>query len=224
MSRKKGGHAAKTEGQQTLGEQKAGPAPGAPPTQGPTQPQAPAPPQPDPLTELKEQNEALRNEMLYLQADIDNTRKCLTKEADQRVTAAREQVVKRFLEVLDNFDRALALPPKGEDAKDFVNGVFMIRAQMQQIMEAQGIKPIPAEGAKFDPSLHEAIETISLDDKDDHAIVAEVVKGYTMNGRVLRPAKVKVNVKKKEGAKVADAKVAEAKGNEGPGTCGCNKI
>jgi len=221
MPRKKGEHAAKTEGQQTLEAQKEGPATKeASPTQAPTRSQAPpTPPKPDPLAELKKQNEELQKEMLYLRADIDNTRKCLTKEADQRVAAAREQVVKRFLEVLDNFDRAIAVPPKGEDAKDFVNGVFMIRAQMQQIMEAQGIRPIPAEGVVFDPSLHEAIETVSLDDRDDHTIVAEVVKGYTINGRVLRPAKVKVNIKKKE-----EAKVAEADGKEGPGTCGCNKI
>lgn len=87
----------------------------------------------------------------------------------------------------------------------------MIRAQMQQILEAQGVRPIATQGAVFDPSLHEAIETVSVDGKDDHAVVAEVLKGYTINGRVLRPAKVKVNIIKKEEAKEAD-------------TCGCNKI
>lgn len=145
-----------------------------------------------------------------LQADFDNYRKRTQRENEEYRKYACSSIVQDLLTVVDDLDRALA--STGEDTV-LVQGVRGVRANLVKVLEANGLKEIPAEG-RFDPNYHEALCTV---DGDEDGMIAEVLqKGYTLNGKVLRYAKVKVTKKKepetpKEApeAPEADAKPAE---------------
>ena len=103
---------------------------------------------------------------------------------------ACSSIVGDLLTVVDDLDRALE---HAGDETEFVKGIRGVRANMMKVLEANGLKEIPAEG-RFDPDYHEALCTV---DGDEDGLIAEVFqKGYTLNGKVLRYAKVKVTKKK----------------------------
>jgi molecular chaperone GrpE len=124
-----------------------------------------------------------------LQADFDNFRKRTQRENEEFRKFASEDVVKDMLGIVDDLDRALN---SATEENDLVKGVRSIRQNMIKALEAKGLKEIPADG-KFDPEYHEALCAV---DGDEDGNIAEVFqKGYTLNGRVVRFAKVKVTKK-----------------------------
>lgn len=125
-----------------------------------------------------------------LQADFDNFRKRTQRENEEFRKYACSSIVGDLLTVVDDLDRALE---HAGDETEFVKGIRGVRANMMKVLEANGLKEIPAEG-RFDPDYHEALCTV---DGDEDGLIAEVFqKGYTLNGKVLRYAKVKVTKKK----------------------------
>lgn len=127
-----------------------------------------------------------------LQADFDNYRKRTQRENEEFRKYACSSIVGDLLTVVDDLDRALE--HAGEET-EFVKGIRGVRANLMKVLEANGLKEIPAEG-KFDPEYHEALCTV---DGDEDGLIAEVFqKGYTLNGKVLRYSKVKVTKKKAE--------------------------
>ena len=127
-----------------------------------------------------------------LQADGENYRKRTERESEEYRKDATKDLVSELINVADDLERALA-SVKEEDALS--TGVRAVRGNLMKILEAQGLKEIPTEG-KFDPNMHEAL-MVSEGDEDD--MVAEVYqKGYMMNGKVRRYAKVRVTKKKQD--------------------------
>lgn len=137
---------------------------------------------------------------LRLQADFENTRKRLEREKQDFVKFANEGVLLELLNILDDLERTVDLAQtKHQDLSAFLKGVEMILAHLYEMLKVYGVKPIEAQGKIFDPHCHEALMQVENNDLADHTVVEEMQKGYLLNDRVLRTAKVKVS--KKEEAK-----------------------
>jgi molecular chaperone GrpE len=136
------------------------------------------------------------DKLLRLQADFDNFRKRTDKERQEFVKYASEDVLVGLLEILDDLERTLALGnPEQKDLSMFLKGVEMILAHLYDLLKHHGVKPIEAEGKKFDPCYHEALIQVENKDLPEHTIVEELQKGYLLNDKVIRTAKVKVSRK-----------------------------
>lgn len=138
--------------------------------------------------------EALRANYTRLAADFDNFRKRSQRQSQELIARANEKLVCQLLPVLDNFCIALSslteLP--------VLKGMTMIYDQLMAVLDTHGVKIIETEGCDFDPLVHEAVAHSQCADQADNAIVEELRKGYTLEGKVLRPAAVKVNIKKED--------------------------
>lgn len=136
---------------------------------------------------LKEKNE----EILRRAADLDNYRKRLTKETEDKVRFANQAVVKDFLPVMDNIEMALQHAEEGSPLRE---GIELTIKSFKDALSKHGVKEVDAEiGTIFDPAVHEAIMMDSTAEYENNAITLCVQKGYLLNDRVIRPAKVKVN-------------------------------
>jgi molecular chaperone GrpE len=129
-----------------------------------------------------------------LQAEFDNYRKRVLREQTQAVELASEPVMRRLLEVLDEFELALMAAERQPDFETFLKGVKLVFAKLADSLRSEGLQRIDAEGKPFDPELHEALMQSGAGDGEP--VVAEVLRpGYTLRGRVLRPAGVRVERK-----------------------------
>lgn len=136
---------------------------------------------------LKEKNE----EILRRAADLDNYRKRLTKETEDKVRFANQAVVKDFLPVMDNIEMALQHTEEGTPLRE---GIELTIKSFKDALSKHGVKEVDAEiGTIFDPAVHEAIMMDSTAEYENNAVTLCVQKGYLLNDRVIRPAKVKVN-------------------------------
>jgi len=154
---------------------------------------------PDELAGLRQELEAARAKAAEnldgwqrSQADLANYRRRVERERAEAYQMTAAGVIARFLPVLDDFDRAMKDAPSGDDAKQWLEGVVLIQRKLHNLIESEGVTQVEAEGAMFDPNLHEAV---THDESENHAAgqVIEVLRqGYRMGERVLRPALVRV--------------------------------
>lgn len=132
-------------------------------------------------------------------AEFENAKKRLEKDKIEFLNYANDRMILEFLPILDNLEIAEKHIKEAKDFKAVQEGVDMIQAQIQRFLKDIGVERIKVNGEKFDPHIHEAIEIEdSGDDKKDGLIVAELKPGYRLNGRLLRPASVKIVKKKSE--------------------------
>ena len=115
-------------------------------------------------------------------------------ERDQLVVTqnAAGRIIKRYLEILDDLERALKNRPQEEEGAAWANGIELIYRKFKAILESEGISPIEAEGQFFDPNLHEAITSEESDEHESGQIIEVLQQGYMLGDRVLRPAMVRV--------------------------------
>jgi len=126
-------------------------------------------------------------------ADFENYRKKTESNTSYLCERSEEEVILRLLPVLDNFNLATEHVPDDERKKGWVEGVFYIKKQLEDILSQLGVTEVEAQGKVFDPMLHESIEEIEEADQEKKGVIASVVqKGYLYKGRVIRAAKVKV--------------------------------
>jgi molecular chaperone GrpE len=126
-----------------------------------------------------------------LQAEFDNYRKRVLKEQTHAVEMASEPVVRRLLETVDDFELALMAASDKPDFDRFLHGVELVYAKLLDSLRAEGLERIDAEGKPFDPERHEAL--MQTGDGEGDPVVADVLRpGYTLRGRVIRPAGVRV--------------------------------
>lgn len=124
-----------------------------------------------------------------LKADFENYKRRVQREREERIDA--EPLARDLLEVLDEFELALMAAEKEPDLATFLRGVEMVYAKLVDSLRAAGVERIEAQGAAFDPELHEAL--MHTGEAGGEQVVADVLRnGYTIRGRVLRPAGVKV--------------------------------
>ncbi|MBI4910678.1 MAG: nucleotide exchange factor GrpE [Acidobacteria bacterium] len=134
----------------------------------------------------------LQDRLLRRQAEFDNFRKRAERERLEWAEFSGMEVVKAVLPIADDFERAL----KVECAdKEYVRGMELIYQRLTEVLKKQGLEPIEAQGQKFDPNLHHAVNKGQSDEHEEDTVLEEYQKGYNFKGRLLRPAMVKVSVK-----------------------------
>jgi molecular chaperone GrpE len=144
------------------------------------------------LEESRRQAAEYRDHLQRLAADFDNYRKRVLKEQTRAVEMAAEPLVRRLLEVLDEFDLALMAAERRPEFEQFLHGVELVYAKLVDILGAEGLERIDAQGQPFDPERHEALMQTGEGQGDPY--VADVLRpGYLLHGRVIRPAGVKVS-------------------------------
>ena len=140
--------------------------------------------------EVKEEGneEADEGRYLRLMADFQNYKKRVEKEKRDLYSYANEKLMNELLAVVDNFERAL-----DHDADEgFKEGIEMIFKQLQDVLEKSGLAEIPALGEEFDPNVHSAVMTEETEEYESGKVSGVMQKGYTLNGKVIRPSMVKV--------------------------------
>jgi len=125
-------------------------------------------------------------------AEFANFRKRIERDQAAANQVATGNVVKRFIDVVDDLDRALKNRPKDEEGANWAGGIELIYRKLLTSLENEGVQVIQAEGKLFDPSLHEAISQEDHPDLDSGQVIATVSQGYILGERVLRPARVRV--------------------------------
>lgn len=149
------------------------------------------------LTEQLEATQAAldkeKKEYLFLMAEFDNYRKRVTKEKADIIRNASERALEGLLPIVDDFERGLEATKSAENAGAVREGMELIYAKLVKYLEANGVKAMESTGKDFDPELHEAIATIPAPDPEQKGKVIDTTqKGYMINDKVLRHAKVAV--------------------------------
>ena len=137
----------------------------------------------------------LQEKILYAQADFENFKRLKMKEKIETLKFGNEALLQELIPVVDNLEMALEHASRTEDAKALVEGVRLTLNQFLKVLEKSCVERIDALGKKFDPNLHEAMYQEERDDTEPDTVVSEVQKGYLLNGRVVRPARVAVSKK-----------------------------
>lgn len=125
-------------------------------------------------------------------ADFLNYQKQEIERVGELINATRAEMILEVLEIFDNLERATRQDVTDAQDNKTVQGFLQIKKQFEDFLNGQGIEKIKAVGEKFNPDLHEAVEQIESGDKESGTILEVAQKGYTINGQLLRPAKVKI--------------------------------
>lgn len=145
------------------------------------------------LAETKEKLEKEKKEYLFLMAEFDNFRKRSLKEKSEILRNGAESAMHGLLPIIDDFERGLEAAAKSDDAESVRQGMELIYQKFIKYLEQNGVKAMESTGADFNPDLHEAIAMVPTDDPASKGKVIDTPsKGYTINDKVLRHAKVAV--------------------------------
>ena len=144
------------------------------------------------LDKARAEAESYLDDLRRLQADFDNYRKRTLREQTARAASASQALVARLLPVLDNFELAVSSAERSRDFDRMLKGVEMVFGELREVLEAEGLVRIEAEGKPFDPERHEAVIAVEEEDTEPGMVVDIVRAGYELRGKVLRPAMVKV--------------------------------
>ena len=141
------------------------------------------------IGKLKAEIEEWKNSFLRKQADFQNFTKRKEKEVEELKKFSSEKIITQFLGSLDNFERAIEASIESKDFDSLLKGVEMIVRNLKDIMTSEGVEEISTEGA-FNPEYHHAVGVEACEDKNEDEIIKVLQKGYTMKGKVIRPAMV----------------------------------
>lgn len=142
------------------------------------------------IKDLQTLNAALKEQMLRIQAEAENFRKRMRREKDEFARFAREGFVRDLLPVKDNLERALLHAT--DDPEAIVEGVKLTLEQFDSSFKNMGVECVECQGKAFDPEFHEAMNQVESDEHEPNTVVGELLKGYQLSGRLLRPAMVTV--------------------------------
>ena len=144
-----------------------------------------------------EERDAFSDKYLRAHAEFENARKRMEKDKIEFLKYANDRLMIEFLPILDSLEIAEKHIKEAKDFKAVQEGVDMIQLQIQRFLKDIGVERIKIpEGGKFDPHMHEPIEIVEVEGKNEGDILAELKPGYKFNGRLLRPASVKIAKKK----------------------------
>lgn len=143
----------------------------------------------------------LKDRLARRQADFENYRKRVERERSETYERVVAEIAAKLLPVLDNLKRALdteASMEAGEsdEFRHFLSGVDLIFKQLSGVIEALGVKPVLSVGERFDPHIHEAVVSEPTDEHEPDTVMEEIIRGYRMGDKLIRPALVKVATKK----------------------------
>ena len=142
------------------------------------------------MKEAQAQIDELEDRLLRLTAEYDNFRKRAQREKNEARQFANQRLLEKQLPVIDNFEMALTAAKDADPA--IRDGVQMIYDQFLSVLKDAGVEEIDAGGALFDPNIHEAISQKETTDVEEGTVVQQVQRGYILNDRLVRPARVVV--------------------------------
>jgi molecular chaperone GrpE len=142
------------------------------------------------IKNLKKEKEQLQDQLLRKIAEFDNYKKRTEREFFGRVENANEKLITELLPVLDDLERALDHAKQSKEINSLLEGTGLIQKKMSGILEKQGLETLPAEGEDFDPEKHDALMQIENEDVESGMIIEAHLKGYTLNGKVIRHSQV----------------------------------
>jgi molecular chaperone GrpE len=142
-------------------------------------------------TELQRERDDYKDRWVRKSAEFDNYRRRIERERREQADQAVVDLLQDLLLVVDDFDRALEVDA-GNGGGSYRKGVELIHGKLHDLLRKQGLKPIDALGADFDPNVHQAVVHELSPEHREGEVIGELRKGYTMNDRLLRPAMVKV--------------------------------
>jgi molecular chaperone GrpE len=160
-------------------------------------------------------NEARDNydRLLRVSAEFENFKKRATRESQEYRKFANETLLKELLPIIDNLERALAVPAEAQNEKGLREGLDLTLKQIHKLLERFGVSAIEAEGEVFDPAYHQAMMQELSDEVPENVVLRQMQKGYTIHDRLLRPAMVvvaKAGAKDGETSPGADATEAQS--------------
>jgi molecular chaperone GrpE len=144
------------------------------------------------VAQLKAQVDELKDKYLRQAAEFDNFRRRTAKEKIELIQTAGRDVIESLLEVLDDSERAQKQLDTAQDISQIKEGIQLVFTKLRNTLAAKGLKPMDAKGKEFDADQHEAITQIEAGDEMRGKVVDEVIKGYFLNEKIIRFAKVVV--------------------------------
>jgi molecular chaperone GrpE len=160
-------------------------------TDAPDSPDASAASESSELTDLQRERDDYKDRWLRKGAEFDNYRKRIERERREQADQSVVDLLEELLLVVDDFDRALTVDA-GEGGGAYRKGVELIHGKLHDLLRKQGLKPIDAVGADFDPNIHQAVMHEESPEHREGEVIGELRKGYMLKDRLLRPAMVKV--------------------------------
>lgn len=149
------------------------------------------------IAALEAQIEELKKEALYKAAENDNWRKRMMQQKEEAVAYANASLLGDLLDSLDNFDRTIDAAKDAKDAKSIADGIKMINKSLVNMLESKyGLASFGKEGDEFNPDEHEAIGRVEEEKAKKETLKQVYLKGYKLNGKIIRHAKVMVSVPK----------------------------
>ena len=134
----------------------------------------------------------VQDQLLRLKADFENTKKRLQRDKEDAIKYANEKLLIEILPIVDNVDRAIASLSEGHDAGKVMEGLKLAQEELHQVLQSHGVTVVQTVGEAFDPQLHEAVAAVESADAKEGTILDEVQRGYVLNGRLIRPSRVRI--------------------------------
>lgn len=155
----------------------------------------------------KKENEIenLKIEIIKLKEQFRKEQQTIERQAEQKISQFKKSLIKEFLEIFDNFERALSAMNE-EDSSGTKTGIQLIHTQISKFLKEQGVKEIDLSGKQFDPSICEIGEIVQTDKEKPNTILKVLRKGYYLGDEILRPAVVSVAVQKQENKNTKESK------------------
>jgi molecular chaperone GrpE len=149
------------------------------------------------LKRIEAENAELKDKLARRQADFENYRKRVDRERSDTYNRVVVDITSKLLPVVDNLKRALETEAsleasESDEFRHFLSGVDLIYKQLNGVLEALGVTPIPSVGEQFNPHVHEAVVTEATDEFEPDTVMQEIVSGYRLGDKLIRPALVKV--------------------------------
>ncbi len=135
----------------------------------------------------------LKDKYLRTLAEHENSRRRIRQQSEDSVRIQKENLLRDLLPIVDNLERAVEASKGGSDGKSIVEGVRMVLASLMDYLKTNGVRPMASVGEQFDPNRHEAADQVAHPTHPPNTVVDEFHRGYLMNDKVLRPARVVVS-------------------------------
>jgi len=147
----------------------------------------------DPMAGLQADLDRFRDLALRSQADFENYKRRSAREKEEAIKYANSSLLERLVGILDNFELGLAAAKEQGAKSPIYTGMVLVQKQLNDLLAENGVQPIEAEGATFDPNLHEGIAHESSSEVSEGTVIRQTRRGYRLKDRLLRPAKVVVS-------------------------------
>lgn len=147
-------------------------------------------PLPDPIEDMERERDQFKAMAQRAQADLMNYRRRVEEERQELRRNANADIIVKFLAVVDDFERAIAMLPDDESAAGWQEGLMLVKRNLDNLLESEGVSKIEAAGKDFDPWEHEAVHYMETQDADDGTIMQVFRDGYRLHDKVLRASQV----------------------------------